>query len=48
MRINKRVIGEFRDALESYVNGSCDLPLDEESVEFEVEAETEAEADGFQ
>ena len=46
MKINKRVIGEFRDALESYVNGSCDLPLDEESVEFEVEAERDA--DGFQ
>ncbi len=46
MKINKKVIGEFGDALESYVNGSCDLPLDEESVEFEVEAGTEA--DGFQ
>mmetsp|Transcript_7710 Transcript_7710/g.11171 ORF Transcript_7710/g.11171 Transcript_7710/m.11171 type:complete len:260 (-) Transcript_7710:42-821(-) len=46
MKINKKVIGEFGDALKSYVNGSCDLPLDEECVEFEVEAETEA--DGFQ
>mmetsp|Transcript_20841 Transcript_20841/g.34374 ORF Transcript_20841/g.34374 Transcript_20841/m.34374 type:complete len:254 (+) Transcript_20841:187-948(+) len=42
MKINKRVIGKFADALESYVNGSCDLPLDEETSEVEVEAETEA------
>lgn len=46
LKINKRVIGEFRDALASYVNGSCALPLDEESLEVEVEAEIEA--DGFQ
>ncbi len=46
MKINKKVIGEFGDALDSYVNGSCDLPSDEESEKFEVEVETEA--DGFQ
>ena len=46
MKINKRVIGKFADALDSYVNGSCDLPLDEESPEVEIEAE--AEADSFQ
>lgn len=46
MKINKKVIGEFGDALASYVIGSCDIPSDEESVEFEFEAGTEA--DGFQ
>ena len=43
MKINKRVIGKFADALETYVIGSCDLPLDGESSEFEVEAETESD-----
>ncbi|KAL7427926.1 hypothetical protein ACHAXM_002423 [Skeletonema potamos] len=44
-KINKRVFGEFSNALDSYVNGSCDLPTDEESVEVE---EFEIEADSFQ
>jgi hypothetical protein len=41
-KINKKVFGEFRDSLDSYVNGSCDIPSDEEAFE------AEAEEDGFQ
>mmetsp|Transcript_29358 Transcript_29358/g.66320 ORF Transcript_29358/g.66320 Transcript_29358/m.66320 type:complete len:247 (-) Transcript_29358:88-828(-) len=29
-KINRKVFGEFRESLESYVRGSCDLPSDDE------------------
>lgn len=33
MKINKKVFKEFRETLENYVRGSCDLPLDEDREE---------------
>mmetsp|Transcript_9786 Transcript_9786/g.21795 ORF Transcript_9786/g.21795 Transcript_9786/m.21795 type:complete len:273 (-) Transcript_9786:203-1021(-) len=40
MKINKKVFGEFEGALESYVRGSCDLPVEEnQDGEFEGEGE---------
>lgn len=32
-KINRKVFGEFRDALDCYVSGSCDLPMDMEEEE---------------
>merc|ERR1712216_399439 len=32
-KINKRVFKEFQLALESYVSGSCDIPIDEDEEE---------------
>lgn len=34
-KINKKVFREFREALDSYVRGSCDLPVDEEEDSFQ-------------
>ena len=49
MKINKRVFGKFRDALDTYVKGSCDLSLEDDDDSFQVEIETESNnADGFQ
>lgn len=35
MSMNKRTFGEFRHSLETYIDGSCDLPREEEEEGFE-------------
>jgi len=48
-KINKKVFKEFRDALDSYVVGSCDLPeLVEEDVVDDDESMGKEEEEGFQ
>jgi hypothetical protein len=46
MKINKKVFKEFRETLDDYVRGSCDLPEDEE--EKEIEEYLLIDDDGFQ
>ena len=43
--MNKKVFGEFREVVECYVRGSCDLDLEEELV---VMPQQQEEEDGFQ
>lgn len=51
-KINKKVFREFREALEDYVRGSCDLPDDEVKDEEDNDAQIEdyilIDDDGFQ
>lgn len=50
MKINKKVFREFRESLENYVRGSCDLPEmeDEEEETDEIEDYILIDDDGFQ
>ncbi len=48
-KINKKVFKEFRSAVDSYVRGSCDLPLEEgEDEENSLESYLLIDDDGFQ
>ena len=46
-KINRKVFGEFRESLESYVKGSCDLPSDDEPIAGALQ-DSEDESEVFQ